>query len=160
MRLRRIIMNRLAVALFTLAFLTGLAAAQAKPSPEPAPNSQTTTGKAAVPLVIPEAEKNRKNPVPAGPESIESGRNLFSSQCTMCHGMKGDGKGDLVERLKLKVPDFTDAGAQKKRTDGELFYILTQGHGEMPGETRLESKDKWDMVNYIRSLSLPGKPKK
>lgn len=142
----------------------GVAAGPAMPGPGPAQETKPQTAPAAAeipkPLVIPVAEKNRKNPVPSTPESIDSGRNLFSSQCGMCHGIKGDGKGDLVERLKLKVPDFTDTEKQKRRTDGELFYILTQGHGEMPGETRLEPNEKWDMINYIRSLARPEKPRK
>ena len=107
--------------------------------------------------VIPVAEKNRKNPNPATPVSIESGRNLYSSQCAMCHGANGNGKGDLVGRLNLKVPDFTDSNAMKNRTDGELHYILTKGHGDMPPETRLEPKELWDMINCIRSFPKPRK---
>lgn len=107
--------------------------------------------------VIPEAEKNRTNPVAATPDSIESGKGLFSSQCAMCHGATGDGKGELAGRLNLKVPSFTDSSTMKKRTDGELHYILKRGHGEMPAETRIEEKELWDMINYIRSLARPKK---
>jgi mono/diheme cytochrome c family protein len=158
-------MNRRILLVLALSVLAaGPAAGSAMLGPGPAQETKPQTAPAAAEtpklLVIPVAEKNRKNPVPSTPESIESGRNLFSSQCAMCHGIKGDGKGDLVERLKLKVPDFTDAEKQKRRTDGELFYILTQGHGEMPGETRLEPREKWDMINYIRSLARPEKPGK
>ena len=78
----------------------------------------------------------------------------------MCHGSRGDGKGELVGRLKLEVPDFTDPETRKKRTDGELFFILTDGHGEMPGEgARLTPEWRWDLVNYIRTLSRPGAAK-
>ncbi len=51
----------------------------------------------------------------------------------------------------LPTPDFT-AAQQKKRTDGELFYILTRGHAGMPGQgSRLREKQKWDLINFIRS---------
>ncbi|MDX1389672.1 MAG: cytochrome c [Acidobacteriota bacterium] len=107
----------------------------------------------SAPSEIPEAEKNRKNPVETTPESIERGQTLFWSQCAMCHGEKGDGKGELAERYDFVVVDFTDAALQKKRTDGELFYLLTVGKDHMPGEgERMPDAWKWDLVNYIRTL--------
>jgi mono/diheme cytochrome c family protein len=108
---------------------------------------------AEVPLVIPDAEKKRRNPVADSPEVIARGKTLYNSQCTMCHGSLGDGRGDLVERLGLTVPDFTSAEEQQRRTDGELFFVLSQGHGSMPGqEGRLEDEERWAMIRYIRTL--------
>lgn len=115
-------------------------------------------GEQAVPLVIPEEEKNRKNPIAPKEESLGIGRKIFTSQCGMCHGEKGDGKGDLAQEMTLTVPDFTNAEAQKKRTDGELFYILLQGHGHMPSQgKRLREEQKWHLINYIRTLAPKGK---
>jgi mono/diheme cytochrome c family protein len=111
-------------------------------------------GSADVPEPIPAAAKNRQNPWPATAESIESGGRIFASQCAMCHGAKGDGKGDLAARLLYKMPDFTAPDAEKRRTDGELFYIVDHGHGRMTGEgDRLSDDTKWSLVNYVRSLA-------
>ena len=105
-------------------------------------------------LEIPEKDKNRKNPVESTPENTERGLELFSSQCAMCHGPRGAGDGDLVARLQLTMPDFTDPERQKKRTDGEMFYIITQGHGRMPAEgERLPKEWRWCMVHAIRSMA-------
>jgi mono/diheme cytochrome c family protein len=72
----------------------------------------------------------------------------------MCHGAKGDGTGDLVERLGYEMPDFTDPKQQKSRADGELYYVLSHGHGKMRGqEGRLDDKARWDLVNYVRSFA-------
>jgi mono/diheme cytochrome c family protein len=122
------------------------------PSPSPTPSPK--------PLVIPAAERNRKSPIAATPEAIAAGKGLFSSQCAMCHGARGDGKGDLALSLRLQIPDFTRAAQQKKRTDGELFYILAHGHKEMPAETRLTEEQRWQMILYLRSLApaAPGPP--
>jgi len=122
---------------------------------------QPTRGAASEPgqeppaqVTIPEAERLRQNPVPATTESIENGKLMFSSQCTMCHGKSGDGSGDLVARLKLEMPDLTDRGHMAGRTDGELFYTLTQGCQRMPGQKeRLKDPVKWDLVNYVRTLA-------
>ena len=146
--------------LFPLAVLLAPARTASLPAQEEKPPAeQTAQEKPPEPLVIPEAEKNRKNPVAPDRESIQRGRNLFSSQCVWCHGPKGDGKGELAVADNLPTPDFT-AAQQKKRTDGELFYILVHGHGGMPGQgSRLREKQKWDLINFIRSLAPAAKPK-
>jgi mono/diheme cytochrome c family protein len=160
--IRIIRVGGLLLALFALSFVGrtgGLPADQGtaeEPESQPAPSAPERPK----PIVVPEAEKSRKNPVPPSPETIESGRSLFASQCTMCHGAKGNGRGDLAARLKLAVPDFTSARQQQKRTDGELFYILTHGHGEMPPERRLPDQQKWEIIHYIRTLVPAAMPKK
>jgi mono/diheme cytochrome c family protein len=121
---------------------------------EPAPAK-----KPAKPLAIPAAERDRRNPVPPVPEAIESGRILFQSQCSMCHGRNGNGRGDVAASLKLAVPDLTDAKRQARRTDGDWFYIIGRGHEGMPAEKRLVDQQKWEMILYIRTLSAArGKP--
>jgi mono/diheme cytochrome c family protein len=120
---------------------------------EPVPGEEA----ALVPIDIPDVEKQRKNPVAPTEESVDYGKLIFSSQCTMCHGKAGDGQGDLVERLGLKMPDFTATEPLGARTDGEVFYILTYGHGKMPGQKdRFKDKIKWDLVNYLRTLPSAG----
>jgi mono/diheme cytochrome c family protein len=52
------------------------------------------------------------------------------------------------------VTDFTNPDALKNRTDGELFYVIRKGRGEMPPEgDRAKDDDIWNLVNYIRSLA-------
>jgi mono/diheme cytochrome c family protein len=127
---------------------------------EPSDRTEKTEAKTEpVPLKIPASARNRKNPIPNVPTAIEAGRNLYSSQCAMCHGSEGDGKGDLVVRLKLDIPDLRDPRLQKRRTDGELFYILDKGHGDMPAEKRLADKNKWEIVHYMRTFKKSGAPK-
>lgn len=132
-----------------LAFgLTGQLARQEEPgeqteTPHPAPPK---------PLRIPAADSALKNPVPKVPEAIESGCGLFSSQCVMCHGEKGDGRGELAKTLSFKMPDLTDRELQEKRTDGDLFFLISHDHGQMPGESRLCAQNRWEMVHYIRTL--------
>jgi mono/diheme cytochrome c family protein len=136
------------VSWLAVALLAGLGGVAQEPpaGEEPAPD-------VTAPLTIPEAAKRRPNPKAGDPEAAQRGGQLFTTQCAMCHGPRGDGKGDLVGRLHLKMPDLTDPGVQKRRTDGEWFYILTVGHGDMPGEgDRMPDDWKWDLVTHLRTL--------
>lgn len=96
----------------------------------------------------------KKNPVRFSEISVERGKKIYATQCAMCHGEKGDGKGDLAEDMKLSLPDFTKTDSLTKRTDGELFTIIKQGSQTMPGQgDRMKELHTWEIVNYLRSLS-------
>jgi mono/diheme cytochrome c family protein len=101
----------------------------------------------------PEAAKE-PNPVKSSPESIAQGKKIYGYDCAMCHGAKGDGKGDLAQDMKLKLPDYRDPASLKNMTDGELFYIIKNGKGDMPSEgDRVKTDDLWNLVNYVRSFA-------
>ncbi len=103
---------------------------------------------------IPEKDAQMSNPVKPTEGSIAAGGKFYSSQCAMCHGKEGDGKGDLAEQMGLKMPDYRKPESLAKFTDGELFYILTNGMGKMPAEgDRTPDEKKWNVINYLRSLS-------
>ncbi len=108
---------------------------------------------------IPPEEVKRENPVKPTAASIAQGKHLYSSQCAMCHGANGDGKGDLAVEIKLKTKDYRDPVALKDMTDGELYYILNKGKGQMPDQgDRLTTEQKWNLINYIRSFAKKEPP--
>lgn len=118
---------------------------------------------AAVPLLlaqeplskpkIPKEARETANPIPAAAPSVEHGGRLFQSQCAMCHGTDGKGKGDLAETLSMLVPDLSSSAFQAAYTDGELFWVITNGHKRMPADGERFAADlRWHMVNYIRTL--------
>jgi mono/diheme cytochrome c family protein len=56
--------------------------------------------------------------------------------------------------MKLTMMDFTNPDTLKDRTDGEVFYIIKNGHNDMPAEgPRLKAEEVWDLVNYIRAFA-------
>jgi mono/diheme cytochrome c family protein len=69
----------------------------------------------------------RKNPVRFSQASVDRGKKVYNTQCALCHGEKGDGKGDLAKEMTLTLPDLTKPDALAKRTDGELFAIVGTG---------------------------------
>lgn len=96
----------------------------------------------------------KKNPLRFSEISVQRGKKIYGTQCSMCHGEKGDGKGEMVEEMKINPPDFTKPETLAKRTDGELFTIIQTGNSTMPAQgERMKDVHKWEVVNYLRSLS-------
>jgi mono/diheme cytochrome c family protein len=98
------------------------------------------------------ADKARKNPVQFTKDSVTRGQGLYDSQCAMCHGKNGNGKGDLAVALKMNLSDFTKPEALAHYSDGELFKILSVGNAIMPGQAkRLSDTQLWNIVNFLRA---------
>jgi cytochrome c5 len=94
------------------------------------------------------------NPVKPTPEGLARAKKVWGYDCAMCHGEKGNGKGDVVEAMKLTMKDYTDPAALKDMTDGQLFDIIKNGKGQMPGEgDRTKPDDVWNLIILIRSMS-------
>jgi mono/diheme cytochrome c family protein len=103
--------------------------------------------------IPPEASK-LANPVKATPASLAAGKKTYGFDCAMCHGKDGDGKGELAVDMKLKLMDYRDPASLKDMTDGDLFYIIKNGKGDMTGEGDRSKPDEiWNLVNYVRSLA-------
>ena len=121
--------------------------AQEEPLPVPA-RSIPVDGPAFIPnMGAPE------NPVAADEISISRGATLFALNCVMCHGEAGEGNGSVSALLANKPANLTLDVTQSK-SDGALFLSLTNGvDGRMPPMVEnLTVRDRWDVVNYIRTL--------
>ena len=117
----------------------------------------------AEPKMTPE-DVAKKNPIAPTPEGLAEARKLYGYDCAMCHGKDGDGKGDLAADMKLELRDWRDASSLEKMTDGELFFIISNGKGKMIGgeADRSPEKMRWNLVNLVRSFAKKGagdKPK-
>jgi mono/diheme cytochrome c family protein len=105
------------------------------------------------PWVAPAADRAVKNPVKVTPAGLKSAAELFQQTCSTCHGPKGMGDGILGKTLTPKPANFTDIKRMSKSTDGELFWKITNGRGPMPAWQQIPETDRWQLVNYIRTLS-------
>ena len=159
-------LSKILFVLLTIGFVAGTVWAQEEKKPEQtAPSPPAAAAPSHVVTITPE-DVARKNPVKLTQISVERGKKIYASQCAMCHGAKGDGKGEMVEEMKINPPDFTKPATLKKRTDGEWFAIIGQGSEAMQGQgNRMSASHKWDLVNYLRSLggapvakSAPNEP--
>ena len=86
-------------------------------------------------------------------EVIESGEKIYERVCSNCHGASGDGTGHSGTFLPVKPRDFTNCKFQKKRADGELYYVIKFGSWPMPPMIPLITEEEaWEVVAYIRTF--------
>ncbi|MGA2855888.1 MAG: cytochrome c [Candidatus Sulfotelmatobacter sp.] len=136
-------------ALVLPALVVGVLALSAQ-QPASAPAAQNNPSYAVIPVDAAKAP----NPVKSTPESLARAKKWWTLDCVMCHGKDGDGKGETATDMKLTIADFTYPATLKDRTDGEIFYIIKNGHQDMPPEgPRIKTDEGWDLVNYVRSLA-------
>jgi len=92
--------------------------------------------------------KAMKNPV----KGIGNAKKTVETNCVTCHGASGKGDGVAAAALPPPKPaDWTSAKVQSE-SDGELFWKISNGRGAMPPWKHLPEKDRWEVINYIRTL--------
>ena len=113
----------------------------------------TAAAKPAV-FSVPPDIASKSNPVHPTAAGMAVARKMYGYDCAMCHGKDGDGKGDMAASLKTPLKNWQDPASLKDMTDGELFYIIDKGKGEMQGEGDREKPEQlWNTVTLVRSFS-------
>jgi mono/diheme cytochrome c family protein len=101
----------------------------------------------------PAAEARKTNPVAANESSLTAGQKIYLKRCLSCHGNTGNGDGPNAVDLGIHPAKLSDPAIQRQ-TDGELFWKITVGKKPMPSyATRLSPTDRWNVINYLRSLA-------
>jgi mono/diheme cytochrome c family protein len=105
------------------------------------------------PWPVPDAQKNKVNPLKGNAASVAEGKTLFNQHCKSCHGVKGKGDGTKAAQLDTECGDFTTAAFQSQ-TDGTLFFKTSEGRKDMPSFKKKipEADEIWAIVNYMRTL--------
>jgi mono/diheme cytochrome c family protein len=131
---------RIAGGVMTFAFILLCGGCGSKPAPEAAAG--------------PHPGADLKNPTELKANSIEQGKVLYhASDCALCHGKEGDGKGFDARDAHMNVHDWRNAEYNKKFEDGELYYAMANGKDRMPAYGKRNTPNEiWLMVDYIRSM--------
>jgi mono/diheme cytochrome c family protein len=109
------------------------------------------------PWVAPATAKALVNPLKGNTAVLKDAKVLYLNTCAPCHGAKGKGDGLAASALNPKPADHTSAVVQGE-TDGALFWKISEGRNPMPTyKTVLTDNQRWEMVEYIRTLSATAK---
>ena len=97
------------------------------------------------------------NPVPLTVTSVDRGAVLYQANCARCHGVDGLGGGIDSDTTEIP-PTNLRSGHLDQHTDGDVFIWISSGlPGGMPAWSgQLSETDRWDLVNYLRSIDGHG----
>jgi len=103
--------------------------------------------------------KDKRNPLPATPESIVEGQHDFSHYCYVCHGLDGQNTGvPFADAMSPPVPSLASREIQSY-TDGQLHWIIQNGlwpSGMPAARGTLTDEEIWSIVLYVRHLPPAG----
>jgi mono/diheme cytochrome c family protein len=85
---------------------------------------------------------------------LARGREQYDVFCSPCHDRAGTGNGVIVQR-GFPRPASLDEERLRAADDQHFIDAITRGYGAMYGfADRLEPRDRWAVVAYLRALQL------
>ncbi len=111
-------------------------------------------GEPEIVATVPSPETARSETIAASDwqPDIEIGARIFAERCVDCHGVSGDGQGELVLAGSIERPlDMTDQAQVASKAPLEWFEIITEGRIANlmpPWENALSEKERWDVALY------------
>jgi mono/diheme cytochrome c family protein len=85
---------------------------------------------------------------------LQRGQQRFAIYCAPCHGLDGSGDGIIVAHGFPRPPSYFEprliaAPAQ------HIYDVISNGYGVMYSyAARVEPKDRWAIVAYVRALQM------
>lgn len=105
--------------------------------------------------------KQVPNPLPSlNATQMKEAERLYLVNCGICHGMKLDGNGPLYNGGNGPYPAAPRNLVTEpvlSMPDGQLFYSITYGKGQMgPYGPQLSTTQRWMVIDYINSKQGGG----
>ena len=93
---------------------------------------------------------------PQIPPDIAVGASIFAENCTACHGVRGQGDGELVASGQVNNPgDMTNRDAVSVDTPQQWFETITNGNLDNlmpPWREALSEEERWAVALYTYTL--------
>ena len=106
--------------------------------------------------------KQVTNPMPKlEAKDMAEAERLYMVHCGICHGSKLDGNGPLYNGgngpFAAAPKNLVADAVVKAMPDGQMFYSITYGKGQMgPYGPQLSTKQRWMIVDYINAKQGDG----
>lgn len=109
---------------------------------------------------IPPEAKLVRNPIHDDPATVAKQiLPVFLDKCSECHGETGQGNGPQAKMYDPRPAPLTDTTRLATVTDGELFYVISNGHKPMPAyKKKLTDDQRWQLVQLVRAFSRTSAP--
>lgn len=91
------------------------------------------------------------NPVSDTPRTLQRAQTLERINCAACHGADGHGQGPVASYFSPVPPVDFRSDRVRTRTDGQLFWIIANGLGNMPAfRDLLSEQELWTVELFVR----------
>ena len=86
------------------------------------------------------------------------GKLLFAHFCSPCHGLDGQGDGEVTKHGYPPPPSYSKGqssrgGNMKDLTDGKIYHTITYGVNAMGSyASQLSPEERWKVVMYVHHL--------
>lgn len=117
----------------------------------PAPGS-VARGHLPLGKITQDQARDLANPLPRTARTLRLGKQKFTDRCSVCHGALADGTGSLTAAYGAK-PANLQSEQFRQYTDGQIYWVITNGKNAMPSHAAdLSEDDRWSVVHYVRAL--------
>lgn len=100
--------------------------------------------------VVPADRANRLSVFPFNDETRKAGEIIYNTNCLSCHGTPG--RNNPINLVPPPGDPATDKIQRNK--DGELYYKVFTGRGQMPSfRSVLSGNEIWNVISFIRSFN-------
>lgn len=102
------------------------------------------------------AGRELENPYRASAKTLEEGKELFLTYCSVCHGAQGKGDGPISG--KIPPPPSYVSDRLMQFPPGRIFHVITMGTGnlgtgKMPSyAAQLSADERWKIVTYVHTV--------
>jgi hypothetical protein len=92
------------------------------------------------------------------PKHLAEGKVLFTTFCSPCHGITGQGDGLVVQHGYPPPPSYSKGqssrgGAMKDLSDGKIYHTITYGVNAMGSyASQVAPEERWKIVMYVHHL--------
>ncbi|HUF11635.1 MAG TPA: cytochrome c [Longimicrobiales bacterium] len=99
------------------------------------------------------------NPFAGDTAALAGGRIHFERHCSVCHGPQGAGDGMILGPGRFPFAPSLVSPTVAGNSDGYIYAVVRQGRGLMPAYgPRMTEAERWQVVNYVRSLAAASAP--
>jgi high-affinity iron transporter len=95
---------------------------------------------------------------PPGVPDAARGAQLYSQNCASCHGVNGDAKTPMAQKLNPPPIAFTDRARAADRTPFALYQVIDRGleGTAMVSFSNLPAQDKWALAFHVGRFAYPA----